>query len=100
MPIYAESLTSTCLSGDRGSMNGALAVLTGAAFFTLIIEAAGTPDTLPAIVWGALFAFFTIVLYGWGDHQDPQRRRQLAIAYLALQLPLAFKKFWADPGVG
>jgi signal transduction histidine kinase len=81
-------------------MNGALALLTGGAFLTLVIEAVGNPHPLTAVGWGALFAFSAIVVYGWVDRQDARRRRRLAIGYVALQLAIGFLMFSAATGVG
>ena len=82
-------------------MNRALAVLTGGAFLTLLAEATVSDQPLVAIALAAVFALLAVVAYGWIDRQQSRRRRRLAVAYVAVQLPLGYLLFGAaGAGVG
>jgi signal transduction histidine kinase len=79
----------------------ALVVLTCGAFLTLVVEATGVDRPLLGISLAALFATVAVVGYGWIDRQAPSQRRLLAVAYLAVQLPLGYLVFGAAGlGVG
>jgi signal transduction histidine kinase len=79
----------------------ALAVLTCGAFVTLLAEATALDHPLTAVVLGAVYVLLAIAAYGWIDRQPPPRRRRLAMAYVAVQLPLGYLVFGASgPGVG
>jgi signal transduction histidine kinase len=76
-------------------------VLTCGAFLTLVAEATVADQPLVAIALGAVFAAVAVVAYGWIDRQAPSRRRALAVAYVAVQLPLGYLLFGAaGAGVG
>jgi signal transduction histidine kinase len=86
---------------DSVPVNRALAVLTGGAFLTLLAEATVSDQPLVAIALAAVFALLAVVAYGWIDRQQPRRRRRLAVAYVAVQLPLGYLLFGAaGAGVG
>lgn len=78
-------------------MNRAIAVLTVGAFLTLVLGGLGSPERFPAVLLGVAFTVLGTVGFGW-----VQRRRRLgwSLAYLAVQLPLAFVAFTYDAGVG
>jgi signal transduction histidine kinase len=78
-------------------VNRALALLTGGAFLTLVLGALGSGDAVPAIPLGAVFALLGTVGFAWVRARD---RLGWAIAYVAVQLPLAVAVFANDPGVG
>ena len=79
----------------------ALVVLTCGAFVTLLAEATGQDEPAAGIVVAVLFALLAVVGYGWIDRQEPSRRRLLAWAYVAVQLPLGYLLFGtAGAGVG
>jgi signal transduction histidine kinase len=78
----------------------ALLVLTCGAFLTLLAEATGQSDPVDGIVVAAIYAVLAVAGYGWIDSREPPRRR-LAVAYLAVQLPLGYLLFGtAGAGVG
>ncbi|SDN47866.1 sensor histidine kinase [Allokutzneria albata] len=78
-------------------MNRALAVLTCGAFVTLVLGVLASGEAVPAISLGALFTVLGTVGFVW-----VRAREQLAwaVAYVVVQLPLAFTVFALDPGVG
>lgn len=78
-------------------MNRALELLTCFAFFTLVLGVIGSGDLVPALPLGAVFTVLGTVGYAW-----VQRRGQLgwAVAYVAVQFPLAFATFAYEPSVG
>ena len=78
-------------------MNRALAVLTGGAYLTLVIGALASREPLWAIPLGAVFTALGTAGFLW-----VRRRGRLgwSIAYVAVQLPLAYAVFVFDPGVG
>ncbi|WP_219418028.1 sensor histidine kinase [Pseudonocardia nigra] len=78
-------------------MNRALAVLTGGAFLTLVLGVLGSGDPLPAMLLGAVFTVLGIVGFPWMRRHG---RLGWAVAYVAIQLPLAFVTFTIDPSVG
>jgi signal transduction histidine kinase len=79
----------------------ALAALTCGAFLTLVVEATVSDQPALAITLAAAFSVLAVVGYGWIDRQAPSRRRRLAVAYVAVQLPLGYLVFGASgAGVG
>jgi signal transduction histidine kinase len=78
-------------------VNRALAVLTGGAFLTLVLGVLGSGEPVPAMLLGAAFTVLGTVGFAW-----VRRRGRLgwAVAYVAIQLPLAFVIFAINPGVG
>lgn len=84
------------LPGYADAVDRALAVLTCAAFLTLGIGAAGTPVVVPVVLLGAAFTLLGTVGFGWVRRRG---RRAWAVAYVAVQLPLAVTTFALDAGV-
>lgn len=78
-------------------MNRAIAVLTGGAFLTLVLGAVASGDFVPALPLGAVFAVLGTVGFVWVRRRD---RLAWAVAYVAVQLPLAVAVFANDPSVG
>ncbi|GAB2756547.1 sensor histidine kinase [Amycolatopsis magusensis] len=78
-------------------MNRAFALLTGGAFLTLAVGALASAEPVWAMLLGAVFATVGTAGFAW-----VRRRGQLgwSIAYVVLQLPLAYTVFVFDPGVG
>jgi signal transduction histidine kinase len=78
-------------------MNRAIAALTGCAFLTLVLGAVASGDLGPALPLGALFTVLGTAGFLW-----VRRRGRLgwAVAYLAVQFPLAVAVFANDPSVG
>jgi signal transduction histidine kinase len=74
----------------------ALVVLTCGAFLTLVAESTVSDQPAVAIALGAAFAALAVLAYGWIDRQPPPRRRRLALAYVAVQLPLGYLAFGAS----
>jgi signal transduction histidine kinase len=79
----------------------ALAALTCGAFLTLVAEATVSDQPALAITLAAAYSVLAVVGYGWVERQPPSRRRRLAVAYVAVQLPLGYLVFGASgAGVG
>jgi signal transduction histidine kinase len=79
----------------------ALVVLTCGAFLTFVAEATVADQPLLAITLAAVFSALAIGAYIWIDRQELPRRRGLAVAYVAVQLPLGYLMFGAGgAGVG
>ncbi|WP_214402024.1 sensor histidine kinase [Pseudonocardia lacus] len=78
-------------------MQRALAALTAGAYLTIVVGCLGDPERVPAIAYGAVFAAISLLLF-----DRVQRRGHIAwsLAYVAVQLPLAFVTFTYDAGVG
>lgn len=78
-------------------MNRALAVLTAGALFTLVLGVVGSGEPVAAVLLGGVFAVLGTVGFWW-----VRRRGRLgwAVAYVAVQLPLAFAVFALNAGVG
>jgi signal transduction histidine kinase len=94
-------LTDRSAAQHSGAVTRALAVLTCGAFVTLLAEATALAQPLVAVVLGAVFALLAVVAFGWVERQEPRRRRRLAVAYVAVQLPLGYLLFGvAGAGVG
>ncbi|HEY0507791.1 MAG TPA: histidine kinase, partial [Blastococcus sp.] len=82
-------------------MTRALIVLTCGAFLTLVAEATVADQPLVAITLAAVFSALAIGASGWIDRQASRRRRVLAVAYVAVQLPLGYLVFGASvAGIG
>ncbi|MFD2093483.1 sensor histidine kinase [Blastococcus deserti] len=82
-------------------MKRALAVLTGGAVLTLLLEATDAEYPLAAVTAGSVFALLAVLGFSWVDGQPAQRRRRFAVGYVAVMLPLGFLVFGAaDAGVG
>jgi signal transduction histidine kinase len=75
----------------------ALAALTAGALLTVVLGGLGDPQRAPAMAYGAVFAALSLLAFGW-----VHRRGRIAwsLAYVAVQLPLAFVTFTYDAGVG
>jgi signal transduction histidine kinase len=75
----------------------ALAALTAGAYLTVVLGGVGDAERLPAMGIGAVFALLSLLAF-----PPVLRRRHLALslAYVAVQLPLAFLTFVYDAGVG
>lgn len=85
-------LTGDLRTQDSGPVNRALAVLTLAAFLTLVFEASETDQPVGAVVVGAVFSFLAVAGYEWVS--SPGRRgRAPALVYIGVQLPLGFLLF-------
>jgi signal transduction histidine kinase len=94
-------LTDRSAAKHSGPVTRALAVLTCGAFLTLLAEATVMPQPVLAITLAVAFAAVAVIGYGWVDRQPSSRRRGLAVAYVAVQLPLGYVLFGvAGPGVG
>jgi signal transduction histidine kinase len=94
-------LTDRSSEQHSGPVTRALVVLTCGALFTLLAEATALAHPLAVVASGAVFALLAVVAYGWIDRQEPHRRRRLAVAYVAVQLPLGYLVFGAaGAGVG
>ncbi|AXB43700.1 sensor histidine kinase [Amycolatopsis albispora] len=78
-------------------MNRALAALTGGAFLTLVIGALASREPLWVIPLGAVFTALGTAGFLWVHRRE---RLGWSIAYVAVQLPLAYAVFSYDPGVG
>jgi signal transduction histidine kinase len=78
-------------------VNRALAALTAGAFLTVVLGGLGASERLPAMGFGAVFTALTVLAL-----DRLVRRGQLgwSLAYVAVQLPLAFVTFTYDAGVG
>jgi signal transduction histidine kinase len=96
-----RSLTDRSAASHSGPVTRALVVLTCGALLTLVAEQTAAEQPLVAITLGTVFAVLAVVGYGWIERQAPGRRRALAAAYLAVQLPLGYLVFGvAGMGVG
>lgn len=71
-------------------MKRALAVLTAAAFVTLVVGTITSGDQLLALVPGTLFAITGTIGFDWIDRR---RRRSWSIAYVVVQLLLGYAAF-------
>jgi signal transduction histidine kinase len=80
-----------------GHVNRALAALTTGAFVTLVLGALASGEPVPALPLGAVFTVLGTVGFVWVRRRD---RLGWAVAYVAVQLPLAIAVFANDPGVG
>jgi signal transduction histidine kinase len=78
-------------------VNRALAALTTGAFVTLVLGALASGEPVPALPLGAVFTVLGTVGFVWVRRRD---RLGWAVAYVAVQLPLAIAVFANDPGVG
>ncbi|MFC7616490.1 histidine kinase [Actinokineospora soli] len=77
-------------------MTRALAVLTVGAFLTLVLGVVGSGEPVLSLVLGAVFAALAVFGFAWVRG----RARGWAVAYVAVQLPLAFVVFAINAGVG
>lgn len=75
----------------------AIAALTVGAFLALLIGVLATGGQGVAVVLGAVFAALGTAGFGWVVRRG---RLGWSAGYVAVQLPLAFATFVADPGVG
>ena len=90
------------LTGGRprprvGGVNRAIGLLTVGAFLALVIGVLAAGGPVAAVVLGAVFP--AVGTAGFASVARSGRRRW-AVAYVALQLPLAFVTFTLDPGAG
>jgi signal transduction histidine kinase len=96
-----QSLTDRSGAQQSGPVTRALIVLTCGAFLTLVAEATVADQPLVAITLAAVFSALAIGASGWIDRQASRRRRVLAVAYVAVQLPLGYLVFGASvAGIG
>ncbi|MDN5854778.1 MAG: histidine kinase, partial [Actinomycetia bacterium] len=85
------------LAVDSDTVIRAIAALTVGAFLALLIGVLATGGPGVAVVLGAAFAALGIAGFRWVLRQG---RLDWSAGYVAVQLPLAFGTFVADPGVG
>jgi signal transduction histidine kinase len=77
-------------------VNRALAVLTGGAFLTLVIGVVGSGGPLVVVPLGAVYALLGTAGFRW---VRGRARPGWSMAYVAVQLALAFATFALQPGV-
>jgi signal transduction histidine kinase len=84
-----------------GPVTRALVVLTIGAFLTLVVEATGFDQPLPAITLAAAYSAVAVVGYGWIARRAPSRRWGVAVPYVLVQLALGYLVFGVSAaGVG
>jgi signal transduction histidine kinase len=76
-------------------MNRALGILACGAFLTLVLGVLGSGQSVPAVVLGAVFTVLAIGGFAW-----VRGRLAWSIAYVVVQLSLAYVIFSLNPGVG
>ncbi|MDD7964086.1 sensor histidine kinase [Actinomycetospora lemnae] len=79
------------------AVDRALAVLAGGAFLTLVVGTVASGESVAAVVLGAVFLALATVGFVRVRRRD---RRAWSVAYVAVQLPLAFVVFVLNAGVG
>jgi signal transduction histidine kinase len=93
--VTPRSLTPQPARRTVAPVTRALAILTGAAFVTLLLGVLGSGRPMWGLAVGAVFTLLAVAGFAW------VRRRTLpwAVAYVAAALALAYTVFSADPGV-